>query len=96
MLQHWDDIRSHVDGFYRDLFSLSVWGGVALAPHIWTGAQLLLELENAALLAPFSEEEVLAAIKGMNPASAPGPDSLPVHFFQVFWTSIKAEMMAMF
>ena len=48
------------------------------------------------LTAPFSEEEVWAAIKGMNPSSAPGPDGLPVKFFQTFWEVIKPEVMALF
>jgi hypothetical protein len=51
---------------------------------------------NAALVAPFSEDEVLAAIKGMNPSSAPGPDGLPVTFFKAFWQTIKPEVMALF
>lgn len=52
--------------------------------------------ENAALTAPFSEEEVWLAIKGMNSTSAPGPDGLPVKFFQTFWNAIKIEVMAIF
>lgn len=53
-------------------------------------------LDNEALLAPFAEEEVLAAIKGMNPASAPGPDGQPMKFFHVFWNTVMGEVMAMF
>ena len=52
--------------------------------------------DNAALVAPFSEEEVLATIKGMNSSSAPGPDGLPVSFFKAFWQTIKPEIMALF
>lgn len=62
----------------------------------WEGPQLVLETEIAALTTPFSEEEVWAAIKGMNSSSAPGPDGLPVKFFQVFWNTIKGEVKAMF
>ena len=32
----------------------------------------------------------------MNPSSAPGPDGLPVKFFQAFWNVIKPEVMAIF
>ena len=32
----------------------------------------------------------------MNPSSAPGPDGLPVKFFQTFWHAIKPEVMALF
>ena len=47
-------------------------------------------------MAPFTEDEVLAAIKGMNPSSALGPDGLPVTFFKMFWPTIKPEVMALF
>ncbi|KAE8804741.1 putative anion transporter 2, chloroplastic [Hordeum vulgare] len=40
--------------------------------------------ENVVLMAPFSKEEVWAAIKVMNPASPPGPNGLPVKFFMTF------------
>lgn len=36
------------------------------------------------------------AIKDMNPTSAPGPDGLPVKFFQTFWDVIKPEVMDLF
>ena len=47
-------------------------------------------------MAPFSEAKVWAAIKGMNPSSAPGPDGLLVKFFQTFWEVIKPEVVALF
>ncbi|XP_020155056.1 uncharacterized protein [Aegilops tauschii subsp. strangulata] len=71
------DIRTHVDGFYRSLFSASPRSGLSLALDCWSGRQLVSAAENAALTAPFSEDEVWAAIRGMNPSSAPGPDGLP-------------------
>ena len=74
----------HVDDFYKALFTPTPQGGAALAPNTWSGAQLVSGEANAALVAPFAEEEVLAAIKGMNPSSAPGPDGLPVSFFKTF------------
>lgn len=96
LLQCPSDIRTHVDGFYKALFSASPQGGLALAPEIWAMHQRVSTEENAALTAPFSEDEVWVAIKGMNPSSAPGPDGLPVKFFQTFWNVIKQEVMALF
>uniref|UniRef100_A0A453HKF1 Reverse transcriptase domain-containing protein n=1 Tax=Aegilops tauschii subsp. strangulata TaxID=200361 RepID=A0A453HKF1_AEGTS len=32
----------------------------------------------------------------MNPTSAPGPDGLPIKFFQTFWNVVKLEIMAIF
>ena len=71
LLQRPEDIRAHVDGFYRDLFSASPRGGLALAQDIWPPHCCISPADNAALTAPFSEAEVWAAIKGMNPSSAP-------------------------
>nr|XP_020149437.1 uncharacterized protein LOC109734646 [Aegilops tauschii subsp. strangulata] len=70
--------------------------GLSLALDCWSGRQLVSAAENVALTAPFSEDEVWAAIRGMNPSSAPGPDGLPVKFFQTFWNVIKPEIMAIF
>ncbi|KAE8774402.1 Signal recognition particle 54 kDa protein, chloroplastic [Hordeum vulgare] len=57
--------------------------------------QVVTDNENAALTAPFSEAEVWAAIKGMNHASAPCADGLPVKFYQIFWDVIKPEVMSL-
>ena len=84
LLQDPRDIRSHVDGFYRSLFSPAPRSGLSLALDCWTGAHLVSEADNTSLTAPFSEQEVWEAIKGMNPSSAPGPDGLLVIFFQTF------------
>ena len=69
---------------------------MALAPDIWQESYRVSKVANAVLTAPFNEAEVWAAIKGMNSASAPGPDGLPVKFFQTFWSVIKPEVMALF
>ena len=52
--------------------------------------------EKGAVRAAFSAGEVWAAIRGMNPTSAPGPDGLSVKFFQTFWNMINPEIMAIF
>ncbi|XP_073355069.1 uncharacterized protein [Aegilops tauschii subsp. strangulata] len=90
------NIRTHVAGFYRALFSSAPRSGLSLAPNCWTGNQLVSAAENTTLTAPFFEGEVLAGIRGMNPTSAPGPDGLPVQFFQSFWNVIKPEIMLIF
>lgn len=96
LLQCPAQICAHVDGFFRALFSPSPRGGLSLAQSFWDIHQRVSTSENAALIAPFSEDEVWAAIKAMNPASAPGPDGLPMKFFQTFWDVIKPEVMALF
>ena len=48
------------------------------------------------LTLPFLPEEVKRAIMEMKANSAPGPDGLPVTFFQKFWDQLQAVIMPMF
>ena len=96
MIQDPDELRTHVDGFYITLFSARPRGGLALAENFWDEHLRVSPEENQDLLNPFEEDEVEAIVKSMNPASAPGPDGLPVRFCQTFWTAIKGEIMALF
>ncbi|KAE8817310.1 putative NOT transcription complex subunit VIP2 [Hordeum vulgare] len=84
LLQCPTEIHAHVDDFFKALFSPSPWGELFLVQSFWDIHQCISDSENATLTAPFSKDKVWAAIKGMNPAPAPGPDSLPVKFFQTF------------
>jgi len=40
---------------------------------------------NELLCAPYSEAEILEALKLMHPSKAPGPDGFTLLFFQQFW-----------
>ena len=44
----------------------------------------------------FTEKEVREAIFQMKYNKAPGPDGFPAKFYQVFWSLIKDDLMAMF
>ena len=46
------------------------------------------------LIASFSEDEVKAAIRGLNSEGAPGPDGIPVFFYLECWDVVGAEVMA--
>ena len=54
------------------------------------------EDENKMLIDEFTEREVREAIFQMKHNKAPGPDGFPVEFYQVFWSLIKDDLMAMF
>jgi hypothetical protein len=47
---------------------------------------------NSALLAPFSDKEIEEALFQMGPTKAPGPDGLPVLFFQRHWSFLKEHV----
>jgi hypothetical protein len=67
-----------------------------LAENFWPLADRVSDIENVELTLPFSLEEVGRAITSMKAGSAPGPDSLPVAFFQKFWNVLKPVIMPMF
>jgi hypothetical protein len=45
---------------------------------------------------PFSEEEIQAAINSMVKNKAPGPDGIPIEFYQSRWSIIKNDVMNIF
>ncbi|XP_040384518.1 uncharacterized protein LOC107305206 [Oryza brachyantha] len=45
---------------------------------------------------PFTEEEILKAIKQMLTDKAPGPDGYTMNFFRVCWAIIKEDVVAVF
>ncbi|KAL6135028.1 hypothetical protein ACLB2K_067256 [Fragaria x ananassa] len=52
------------------------------------------ELENEKIIALPSHEEVLSALKGMDSASAPGPDGFNGYFFVSCWDIVGDEVVA--
>jgi hypothetical protein len=52
--------------------------------------------EKELLSADFTELEVMEAIMELKKNKAPGPDGFPAEFYQVFWDTIKDDLMAMF
>jgi hypothetical protein len=57
---------------------------------------LVTSSESEKLMAEFSEKEVREAIFQMKHNKAPGPDGFLAEFYQVFWSLIKDDLMAMF
>jgi hypothetical protein len=90
------ELSSHIYSFYKELFSAGPRSGVSLAADLWPPRARVSADENAELTLPFLPEEVARAISGMKACSAPGPDGLPVVFFQKFWDHLKTVIMPMF
>jgi hypothetical protein len=57
--------------------------------------QVSLE-ENAFLSAEYSEEEVKKAVFQMEHNKTPGPHGFPTKFYQIFWDTIKSDLLALF
>jgi hypothetical protein len=43
-----------------------------------------------------TEQEVKEAVFQMKHNKAPGPDDFPVEFYQIFWETIKVDLIALF
>jgi hypothetical protein len=56
----------------------------------------ITQLENELLEAEFSEKEVRKAIFQMKHIKAPDLDGFQAEFYQVFWSLINNDLMAMF
>lgn len=50
------------------------------------------QVTNQMLEEEFSEEEVVRAIKSMNPTKAPGTDGLPTLFYQKYWGTVSKDV----
>ena len=57
--------------------------------------QVLVD-EKQGLIASFPFEEVREAVFQMEYNKALGPDGFPAEFYQVFWETIKDDLLAMF
>ncbi|XP_074288605.1 uncharacterized protein LOC141613761 [Silene latifolia] len=54
----------------------------------------LSSAECSLLSTPFTEDDVLRALRGMDGSKSPGPDSITPRFYQVFWPQIGHLMSA--
>ncbi|KAA3451486.1 reverse transcriptase [Gossypium australe] len=77
--------------YFENLFNTN---GVANPREVLEGIEESISVEaNEDLLAPFNEDEVLTALKGMRPTKAPGLDGFPVIFFQKYWHIVGKEVL---
>jgi hypothetical protein len=67
----------------------------SLAPNIWVEAQQVSDEENRNLELTFTTEDLDEVLFSMKVDSAPGPDGLPVVFFQRFWEILKKPILLM-
>ena len=67
-------------------------------PNRWqwlaTGASVLTSCQQQQLILPFSEDEVIAAVRGLNGEGAPRSDDIPVFFYKDCWDTVRHEVMA--
>lgn len=85
-----EDIKIHIYEYFRQIFGLSESMRIRFLKKIWPPQINLCQLEN-----DFSEEVVKKAIWDLGQNKATGPDDFPIFFFQIFWSSIKQDLLNM-
>jgi mannosylglycoprotein endo-beta-mannosidase len=99
-----DDIRiqgtanllTHATEYYKMLFGPGEGNLMQLADSVWSVQEKLSDEDNMKLNEPFSEEEIQAAVNSMVKNKAPGPDGIPVDFYQACWPIIKLGVLDLY
>jgi hypothetical protein len=89
-------LKDNITKYYKNLFGASRDSGMTLNESMVEDIPQLTSSEREELMAEFAEKEVREAIFQMKHNKAPGPDGFPAEFYQVFWSLIKDDLMAMF
>jgi hypothetical protein len=91
-----ENLLNHATEFYKNLFDLAPSNLIQLDDSLWSIDETLSNLDNEDLTRPFSVNEVEQALFSMKVNTAPGPDNIPIEFFQHCWHSVKPKIMYMF
>ncbi|KAL5756462.1 hypothetical protein ACOSQ2_021208 [Xanthoceras sorbifolium] len=83
-----DEIEQEIVGFYQNLFRANVTCRESISDVLTCVNSNVSVDMNRSLCRAFSGEEVHRALIQMEPLKAPGPDGLPVLFFQKFWSEV--------
>jgi hypothetical protein len=88
-----EEILKHATKFYKDLFGPSDSPIFNLSHDCWEQHEKVTEEENNLLTRPFQKKSV---VMNMKRNTAPGPDHMPIEFYQACWEFIKDDMMNLF
>ena len=85
-----DGISNILVDYYQQLFTSS---NTSMIKDVVTHIPCSITDElNVVLFADFTREEVVMALKQMEPLKAPGPDGLPPLFFQHYWHAVRDDV----
>uniref|UniRef100_A0A453KWR1 Reverse transcriptase domain-containing protein n=1 Tax=Aegilops tauschii subsp. strangulata TaxID=200361 RepID=A0A453KWR1_AEGTS len=85
-----DNLIRYITDFYKKLFGQPDTFSINL--NI-LGGQAITREHADTLVKPFSMEELQAVVFGMEKNKSPGPDGIPVDFYQHFWETVKWDLM---
>uniref|UniRef100_A0ACD5YW83 Uncharacterized protein n=1 Tax=Avena sativa TaxID=4498 RepID=A0ACD5YW83_AVESA len=81
-LEKLEKIEEHATEYYKNLFGLAPGNMFHMSRDLWSLDETISEEENTMLTAPFSIKEIEEALFSMDVNRAPGPDNIPIEFFQ--------------
>jgi hypothetical protein len=87
---------SYITKYYKNLLGSSEVGRISLNESLVEDIPQVTSTESEMLVSEFSEKEIREAIFQMKHNKVSGPDGFPAEFYQVFWSLIKDDLMAMF
>ncbi|CAL9020270.1 unnamed protein product [Prunus brigantina] len=85
------DIRRIVESYFQDLFSSGNPRGVD--EILGCVRATVTPQDNMSLGKAILEDEVLAAVKQLDPIKSPGPDGFTGNFYQKFWPTIGGDIL---
>ena len=91
-----ENLIKHATEYYKKLFGPAPGNMFRLDPDLWSPEEKLNEEDNLDLTKPFTIEEAKNALFSMEPNKAPGPDNIPVEFYQHCWEVVKNDIMHLF
>lgn len=91
-----EKLLEHATEYYRELFGPESEYDIQLDPSIWDNVESLNEVDNDCLCRPFSEIEITDALFLMERNKAPGPDKIPIEFYQHRSEIVKGDILELF
>uniref|UniRef100_A0A453J5C2 Reverse transcriptase domain-containing protein n=1 Tax=Aegilops tauschii subsp. strangulata TaxID=200361 RepID=A0A453J5C2_AEGTS len=91
-----NNLLAHATDFYKELFGPAPGNMCSVDASLWSSEENISLTDNDELTKPFSLEEIKAALFAMEPNRAPGPDSVPVDFYQHCWDVVCMDLLRLF
>ena len=88
------DILKYATSYYKNLFGPVV-NNTSISLDVVL-ENVLSESDRIKLEKPFSLEEIEFAVFNMKHNKSPGPDGLPIEFYQYFWHLVRDDLFALF
>jgi hypothetical protein len=89
-------LLSYITDYYKNLFGPLDSGQFSLDEDKRDDIVQISPNENEKLIAMITEQEVKEAVFQMKHNKAHGPDGFPAEFYQIFWKTIKRDLIALF